>query len=366
MTRFSDSFDQTIFAGAIHPDTLDLAALSTLLEPAIEAQIDALLSAGTLRPAAEFGAREIHFLEAWNALVAGNADISQRRHVLADFTEYAGAICMFARDHEHAATLLDRFFDEGMSPTNADFIWHAIEATDKITGQRGEIHFVEFQPSFWFFNKETGAFVAAEPLAPLAPISANFSAPNGELLFTDTVRLGAFNYSTDFEPAREYGELSLNSSMGCQARTTAHAAEHNFGFVQTTNTCVAVHRNDATGALLVTERWNDDLQVDADEIHIPGWTNLGGISCDIWRVTAIDRSVAASLIAPADPIDGGTLLSDYLSSDDCYSRNIVPVAVEPGSTWRITCGERFNEVIDRTALKLPEGLQVWALYEKTS
>lgn len=370
MTEFRDHLDLAAFRTAANPNARDFAALHDILAPAVETQMTDLLAAGTLKPAADLGAREIRFIASWNALVADTANNWRRRDVNSMLTDYAAAITIFARDAEHALLLLEHLFDEGVSPTENDGIWRSIEANDLTTGERGEIRIENFQPSFWVFDltNEHG-HRRAEPLAPLEPVSAQFTAPSGELLFTDTLRLGHFSESIDFEPNREYGELSLNSATGRQAHTVAHAEDHNFGFVQTTNTCVAIHRNDTTGALLITERWNEDLQIDTsgnytDEIHLTGWANLGGISCDIWRVTAIDRSVADALIDPADPVAGGKHLDDYLAGTASYSDNVVSVPVEAGSTWRITCGERFDEVIDRATLGLPDGLQVWALYEQ--
>jgi len=371
MPPFLDRIDTAALIAAADREARDRDALDQIITGAVEAHLADLIAHGRLLPSDDLGARKIRFIRSWNAVAAGTADDWQRRELVSELVSVATMIPIFC-EPEQTLALLTRLFDEGTSPTSADGIFRCIEATDSLTGERGEIRLNGFAPSFWVMDhKAGGGYRRAEHMEPLSPVCATFTAPSGELLFTDTLRVGAFNDAIDFEPEREYGILSLNSATGRQARILAHAEEHNFGFVQTTNTCVAVFQSEATGALLVTERWNEDLQIDekgdyAEEITLEGWKRLGGFSCDVWRVTAIDREVASGLIESGNPAAGKDALATYLASQECYADNIVAVPVAPGSRWRMTGGEGFNSAIDRAALGLPEGLEVWALYEPVS
>lgn len=369
MNSFRSRIDADALAAAANIETRDRDALEALLMPAVESHLGDLIAEGRLMPSEDLGERHIHFLVDWDAIVSGSANDWQRLYITNAFVVAAMHIAFFIREPARALDVLARLFDEGTSPTAEDGIFNLIEGTDTMTGERGEIRLAGFVPSFWVMDRGSGyQYRKAERMAPLEPVSATFTAPSGKLLFTDTLRVGSFSEATDFEPDRDYGVLSLNSATGRQARSLAHAAEHNFGFTQTTNTCVAVFQHGATGAIAVTERWNEDLQIDEhgnykDEIDIAGWRRVGTFSCDMWRVTAIDRQVAAGLIAPGKPEAGEKELGEYLASKGSYADNIVTLPVAPGSRWRMCCGERFSETVDRAALGLPEGLEIWALYE---
>ncbi len=379
-------------------------AHKTLFCERIRTHLDGLLAEGRLAPIAGVGGRRISFASAWNAYVGGqepgNIDEEYaRKWMLEEFqrilTRHVVGIDAgrFRRKQEEGYTPGTH---ETPTPTQARAAWEAIcddvdtgisnyswdiEVHDSVTGDHCRVFFENWVPKLMRYNDQH-QLEEVQDVAPLELVTARFEVLTGKLMLTDTLRIESFNEGTDFEPERDYRELDLNSALGRTKRISAHAAEHDIAYTQTTNTSVAVYR-DAQGRLMVTERWgSDDDGNDLPEgphgaILVEGWECVGTFSCDVWAIFAFDRTTAIARMTAGGEDNAEAELDRYLAMADatpapndhkghheaCYAGNIVHLDVEPG-TWEIHAGESFAEKVDREAFGVPEGIEPWCILSK--
>ena len=371
-------------AAADQADRARVEEHEKILDAAIDAHLAAMAAAGALQPIAGTGGREITMADAWNSMAAGTPHPHSHRWLVRSIgSVFTWAFVNMddtrrgrARDQapfgyrppsaEQVGAAWERVcstMDEGTSDR-----WRVlrIECQDQTTGDRCEIEFEGWRPTLMRRNERHEFEPARDvPEAPL--VEADFDVPTGDLLVTDFLRADGFREATEFEASRDHRELSLSSATGRDARILAHAAEHQIGFTQTTNTSVAVHRN-AAGALMVTRRWmcdddGDELPEDDNGVTIvDGWTSIGSFSCEMWRVMAMDAATAASLMAAGGNADAAAAIERELARP-AYDRNVVRVAVEPGR-WRIHSGDDFSKRMDRARFGVPEGVMVWCILER--
>jgi hypothetical protein len=356
---------------------------------AVREHLSNLVAAGRLQPIAGVAGREIDMADAWNALVGGTDGDHTRKWL---FDKFSGLLIRefvsmdsgrYSRKNAegHVAgthvpptremaikawSTICAKMNLGTSEEYTDGM--LIECTDRKTGDRCEIHFEDWKATLMRRNDRHELEPALDVAKPDLVV-AEFKVPSGRLLLTDVLRVEGFVKAIEFEPDREYGELDLNSSKGKDARIKAHAEDHDIAYTQTTNTCVAIHRNDLTGCLMITERWFSDrrgneMPEDANRVSIvKGWTSLGAFSCDRWCVMAFDRETALSLMKAGGCEDPASKLDAYLSSGDSYADNVVGLYVEPG-LWRIRSGDDFSNRVSRRKWKIPTGVRVWCLLER--
>ena len=252
-----------------------------------------------------------------------------------------------------------REYDEGTSLVDGKttYMWE-VEANDAVTGDRCQMHFVNWQAQVMKYDERYN-LVPAGSIDKVGNVSATFTVTSGRVLFTDFLRIESFNKGTEFDSEREYGELSLGNEQGRRKLIEAYAAEMNIAYSQTANTCVAVFQ-DKKGRVIVTERWNEELEGEDGEVHLAGWTRLGAFSCDMWRIMAFDRETAMARMEIGGSTNAGEELDAYLASGDTYAENVVIADLEPGG-WMIHSGEEFSEEVDRDELDLPEDIHIWCL-----
>lgn len=376
----------------------------TLFSERVQTQLDALLAEGRLAPISGTGGRSISFAKEWNRYLAGEEGESyERKWMLGEFERILTRHIIRMDEGRY-----DRRREEGyvpgthITPTeeqaraawkgicqdmdsgNSDSIfgWN-IEVNDSSTGDRCHIVFADWKPTLLRYNAQH-ELEEVQDIAPLELVTARFEVPTGKLMLTDALRIKSFNEGTTFDSTREYHELDLGNAAGRTKRISAHAEEHQIGYTQTTNTSVAVYRN-PQGRLLVTERW----MVDEDGEELPednkgntivkGWEWVGAFSCDVWAILAFDRQTAIARMSDGGQENAEAELDRYLAmagtrpaADDhqghheaCYAGNILQLEVEPG-TWTIHAGEDFNKKVDREALGIPEGTEVWCLLSKAA
>jgi len=384
--RRSDEMKGEAYQAAVKADTNDRARVNDhkkIFESAVKAQFHDLRADGRLGKIANLEGHEIALADAWNDFIDGKEtghtfewlidsfdSVWTREFVEMDKNRYSrsreegyvnGSHETPEKDLVEAAwQKLCNFMDGGCNLYEDSFFpRYEIEMSDHVTGKRGRLILVDWRAMVAVYNEEYN-LVPLEPLAALELVTASFEVPTGELMLTDFLRVEGFNDGIGFEPEREYGELSLNSLQGRTKLISVHAEEHQIAFTQTTNTCVAVYQ-DNNGRLIITERWNDELESDEDEeIILAGWTRVGTFSCDMWRVMAFDKAVAIETMIRGGNENAEAELNTYLAGKKDYSDNIVHLKVESG-TWEITSGEKFSESADREALKLPADVHIWCL-----
>ena len=378
--------DQAAYEAATAADTADRHRVDEhrkILEAAIEAFLVEQRHNGRLGTISGLRGRKVRIANAWNAFVNGETIdtfswllesltfVWTDRFVRMDNGRYARTQ---SEDHVrgshqlptkeqivNAWTAICRSYDEGnsydMFKGRVVPQWR-IEANEVISGDNCQLHFADWKASLLRYDK-THTLVPVEDLVEEGMATASFEMPTGVMLLTDDLRISAFDKGTEFDPDRDYGDLDLNSVRGRNARVLAHADDHQMAFTQTSNTCVRIFR-DVEGRLLVTERWNGDNE---DGVTIPGWTCVGDVSCDVWSITAIDKTNAIAHMAAGGSINAEAELDQYLGSDAVYSDNIVTLEVQPG-TWRIHGGDNFDKLADRKAMNLPKGIHLWCLMER--
>lgn len=382
-------------------DTADKARLDQhkeQFEACILQHLEGLRGAGKLGKTGGLAGREVRLAEAWNHFVDGKPDSYETKHLLHHFTrQLVRAIVDIDAGRYSRKSSPDyvpgthRKPSEGQilaawsklcgeldTGTSDPFSW-PIEIQDQKTGDRCELHFTNWQAQLMRRTRDHKLEVAPD-CGPIPLASAVFPIPTGRLLLTDTLRVPGFSDGTDFGDREYDDELSLNSELGCVNRTSVHAKDHGFGYCQTTNTCVSVHRHPKTHCILITPRWmGEEWEEDADGDAIcPGWEKLGSFSCDIWRITAIDFGTAVLRMKDGGCDTPEATLTRYLGlaksdnaasanarqahHEQAYSRNIVEVAVQTGD-MRIHCGPDFGERVDRARYDIPHGVNPWALLE---
>lgn len=385
-------FDHAQYQVALKADAADKIRLDdhkAQFEIAVSVHLRNLIAAGVLTPISGIAGRDIGPATAWNDMLAGKPADHQRRWLLQSFDRVFVDEFMrmddarYSRKQEagyvpgtHVApepemvlkawTNICARMDEGTSEEYVNGL--SIEAQDRKTGDRCEIHFKGWKPTLMRRN-DVHRLEPALDVAKAALVTADFGVATGRLMLTDFLRVDGFREGTDFSDDEEYRDFDLNSTKGRDARISAHAKTHDIGYTQTTNTSVAIHRNPQTGMLMITDRWGsdakgDEMPEDANGVAIvAGWTSVDSFSCDVWRVMAFDRSTALARMADGGCADPEPVLDAYLASSDAYARNVVRIDVEPGR-WRIHAGDDFSKRVNRRKFGIPEGVQVWRLLER--
>lgn len=359
---------------------------------AVTAHLLELRDAGALAPTGGLRGRDVWQASAWNAFVAGEPDDHHTRWL---FGLISNALThYFVRMDDgrfEKKKTMPLGHHEGPSVDKATIAWEAIcasmdsgdsgerwngwpiECQDQKTGDRCELRFDGWTATLM---RQTPSydFEPAGDVGPLPLAAASFDVPSGELLLTDFLRVEGMNESTDFGDDEHGEDLSLSSELGRVNRTNRHAADHDMGFCQTTNTCVSVWRNPTSGVLAVVPRWGGDEEDEVDGASpVKGWDRVGDFSCDVWRVTAIDLTVArrhtkegaldAYLALRGTKLDVKGLnvaTANQKSHEHCYANNVVSVTVQPGR-WTIHCGDDFHKRLPRSRYGLPKGVKPWCV-----
>ena len=394
---------------ALAADTADrerYKAHKTLFCERVRLHLDGLLAEGRLIPITGIGGRSISFASAWNAYVAGQepSNIDEEyarkwmfeefqriltRHVVeidkSRFKRKQEEGCIpgtHEAPNEEQARKAWEAICEDVDAGTSDYSWD-IEVQDSSTGDSCRVFFKNWVPTLMRYNDQH-QLEEVQDVVPLELVTARFEVPTGKLMLTDTLRITSFTEGTYFGSEHEYRDLSLNSSAGRTKRISAHAAKHEIAYTQTTNTSVAVYR-DEQGRLMVAERWGCDE--DGNElpegpygaILIEGWECVGTFSCDVWAVFAFDRATAISRMTAGGEKDAETELARYLAMaeatpapgdhkghiESCYAGNIVHLDVEPGA-WEIHAGERFSDKVNREEFNIPAGVEPWCILKKAS
>lgn len=363
----------------------------TVLEPAIRAHLDGLRAAGTLKPTGGLAGRRVWQASAWNAYVAGAPDDHETAWLMelfatGVFTHTFVRMDPMRRDAErmpgeHAAPspeLIEAAWrrictDMDVGTSRDSHMGWGMEAQDAATGDRCEMAFVDWTGVLMRRN-ERHDLEPAQDVGALPLSKVEIDVPTGRLLLTDTLRVEGFSEGSDFADGESFSRFSLNSAKGRLARTEAHAERHGFAYCQTTNTCVPVFRHDATGDIAVVHAGREGMK---------GWTKVGDVSCDVWRLTMIDRSTAIRVMTDGGNAGAEAELDRYLALADqpdvwtgegdwskvaqshheqCYSRNVLRLDVAPGR-WTFHSGPDFHKRARMSDFGLPRGAKPWAVLQ---
>lgn len=355
---------------------------------AVRAHLDGLRDAGALAPTGGLAGRDVWQATAWNDYLTGKPDdhhtkwlvdaigqgVFTRTFVRMDDTRHStdrepGVHVPPAPDRVEAAwrTICEAL--DGGTSGDQHMGW-GLEAQDCETGDRCTLVFEGWKATLMRRNARHD-LEPAEDVGEIPLSAAPIPVPTGKLLLTDYLRVEGIKEAIEFDD-REYREMSLNSTKGQAARTFAHATEHGMGYCQTENTYLNVFASDADGSLAFMPSRQETMK---------GWSKAGSISCDVWRITILDRSTAIALAAKGGNAEAEAEVDRYLAlasapdvwsgegewadhaqahHDQCYSRNVVRLDVTPG-TWTLHCGPDFHKRVDRKALGLPRGAKPWAV-----
>lgn len=402
----ADNPELPAYLAAKEQDATDKAAYEareSAFQAAVLTHLTALRSEGLLKAGGGLKGRNVTLASIWNEFVAGD-DFSgkewKQTHLLDFFDGWLANLHLRISPRSFSSVADGgRTKGEFQPPTDAEITkaWTSLcsdfdtgthnvrfmagmrDLYCHLTGDRGALIFTNWQGQF-MIPDEQYKYHPAQDVPEIPLVEARFPVPTGKLMLTDALRVKGFNEGTSFDAARDYGDLSLNSELGCARRTTAHAAEHGMAFTQTTNTWVTVYRNDMTGLIMVTERWFNDEDEDPEEdengrVIIPGWTAVGDFSCDVWSVKAFDKATAISRMTAGGCEGAEAELERYLASptrpkitpqdshEACYAKNIVTLDVEPG-TWAIHSGPDFADRVDRDWFGIPANVPVWCVLER--
>jgi hypothetical protein len=373
--RFSDHFGLQTFEKLVraHGKREDIRAiLDGELVDAVRAYLGDLRAAGKITPVAGSGGRRVRIAEAWNSAASGAAfanhdadpysdDARATRSIASSL--FAPVVLSFSVRAEVEPS------DEGIraqfdaldilvsSGSTDEWRWRVDSTQDYVSGDRCRLELDQWRAKLTKFDEASADFVDCADIEPLPATTAEISVPSGQLIITDFLRCGAFDDAVTFDDDREYGAFSLNNRTGQARRTVAHAAEHNVACAQTTNTVVGIHISDDLRRVLVTPMWNaaaDDEDEENGNVRIPGFSFKGCVSCDVWRIMAMDETTAAALA-------GAEAYAAYRKTDDVYAGNIVNAEIAPGR-WRLTCGEAFQEA-SKSDFPLPDGAFAWMALE---
>ena len=375
-------------------DSADQARLKLhddkIFQPALRAHLEALRSEGRLAPTGGLAGRDVWSATAWNAFVANEPEdhhtiwlinalaknVFTRAFVRMDDMRRGDdrepGVHVPPTDEKVRAAWAKICADLDGGTSRDQHMGWAIEAQDAETGDRCEMTFENWKGVLMRRNDEH-RLEPAEDVGELPLVAVGIDVPSGRLLLTDTLRVEGFKEGTDFG-REDYSALSLGSEKGCLERTRVHAARHDLAFRQTINTSVNVFRHDETGDIAFIEARSKTLK---------GWTEVGMISCDIWRITALDRDTAIRLMTNGGNADAQTDLDRYLAlgeaepvwtgaevwadvaqahHEQCYSKNVVRLDVTPGR-WTFHSGPDFAKRADKKALGLPRTAKPWAVLQ---
>jgi hypothetical protein len=373
--------NRTGYAEACKADQRDREVLNThkeeVFDPAMQAWLEHLRSEGRMNLMTGLKGRETILPHAWNAFVEGKADKYQLAHLLYGMQGFlTWSIITIDPDHYKRKQAPGHVRGTHVLPTeamieagyqklldnieagNSDFHLRFDDIRDSKTGHRLKIELKGWHATLLKMDTASGRY-DYEPAKDMVAIplqTVEIDLPTGELLLSDWIRVPGFKEATDL--GYEDGSLDISSDQGAVNTTKAHAARHNLGHVQTTNTCVIVHQ-DAAGRLMVSER--SDRRSD-DDAKAEGMKRVGDFSCDLWWVTAIDKQTLLGLMAKGGCETPQKTLDAYLASDDAYASNVVRLKVTPGR-YRIHFGPDFSKRVNRKKLGIPKGPQPWLLME---
>lgn len=308
---------------------------------------------GRLEPSGLKG-REVLYINAWDAFVRG-ADEKWHITLIANIiNQWVFRLKNINRlTDEDKTRVLEKFLREGTIDPEYHYLSYG-DTQDQVTGDRGLISFSDWKMEYWLAGARENNWknTLATSVEKIQPVTVRFTAPCGHIMLTDTIRHDDFMNKINPPADEEYTTYSLNNVVGRQNLTKFHAEEQNFGYFQTTNTYVAVFRKD--NHFIVTEMWED-----GKDVRIRGWKKVGDFSCDIWRVTAIDKSVFAKITGH----ENTESLEQYLASGKSYSNNFAHMEVPAGSTIKMTSGKNLDSMMDKKSLGIPKRVYVWGHFE---
>lgn len=361
-----------------------------VLAVALRAHLAELQSTGALAATGGIAGRKVWAATAWNALVSGQKEDYQTNWLINSLcnahTRYFVRMDPMRRDADRelgthvppTAEQVEKTWKaicEAYDSGNSNHIlngWN-VECQDEITGDRCELAFTNWQAQLMRRNAKHDLEPAQDVVnLPLAAVAINM--PTGKLLLTDYLRVTGIKEGIDLGNL-EYDAASLSSDKGKLQRTQLHAELHNMGFCQTSNTMINVFVSDADGSIAF---------MPYDKEKMKGWTKIERyISCDVWRITAIDQANAVRIMTAGGNDNAQADLERYLALAEgepasregksvqeinqehheyCYSQNVLRLDVAPG-VWTLHCGQDFHTRVDRRALGLPRGVRPWAVLQ---
>lgn len=339
------------------------------IEPAVIAHLSDLRDEGSLCVIDGAENRDIRFVDAWNAFLAGTEILWQRVlwNGLADFVlVYAikGTIAGEEEGADKASTMSDAYellcsrMDEGrlVGTTFHPAITpkpHFDDLRCGRTGVRCRLVVEGWQPRLERFDREAkaqGFWLPLEPAAAPVVETLEIDLPTGVLLMSDYLRMPGLHAELESRIDASIGDerysetYSVNSERGSVATTRLIAEVADVLQVCTTNTMVAVHQSDDRLVVI------DDHDGTGMDPTISGMTKTGDVCCDRWSVLLADRGTVIALMGGDE-----AGLDAWMASDDA---DAIVVNVTPGR-WRVSFGEALQNVQTANDLGIDTPATTW-------
>jgi hypothetical protein len=338
----------------------------TVFLPAMQAFFTAMREAGLMTPITGINGREISFAENWNRFISGGMAAFKDYEQTWLFSEFESAFLVYHLVRVEGKRELDPcadYSDELVKATYEKMIaavnngnleeYEGIrDLYDGVSGDRITCSFNNWVPSLVKFDMKVRDYVPILDLEEKGVQTVEIDVPTGQLLISDWFRIDGFREATEAayeDSGEDYSDHDdINSSDGAVNRSKKYAAG-NIAHVQTTNTYCGIERTE-DGKLGIAQRWSLEINEDnmteeqlEDEafdvrLNMPS-EPVGEFSCDLWWLTALDRTVLIEHLKAGGNANAEKALDDYLNSKEAYSRNIVQLNVKPGR-WKVHFGSR--------------------------
>lgn len=384
---FADHYNRTMFDAQISSRTSGRQIDRETIE-AVEAHLDDVAASGRMTPIMGLRGRRIRAADAWNAHLGGpkaefRRALAQKLSLLPRLVALSTRFLRHDGDRDRpldeteadrAYAMLCKILDDGdLESRPGQPILDDLE--DSRTGDRMRIEVSGWKPRLLRLSVEDGYdWVPAADVRPLPLAAESFEVPTGRLLLSDFVRVPGISEAVDSD------EEDIASDSGQLATVKALAAKHDMAYCQTTNTSISAFRVPATGAIALYDRFDPRTR---GEFSPEGLEPIGTFGCGVWRITALDVSVAKRLARAGGNADSDAEVERHLAlatkpdvwtgtgnwnkirsahAEQCHSRNVLRIDV-PAGRWRIHCGSGFSKRANRRRFDLPRGGRLWAVLE---
>jgi len=340
-----------------------------VIQPIVMAHLGEQRDAGRMGRFEGLDNRSMRFPDAWNAFLAGTE--AEWQYTLPNQT--AHFVLIWAIDGSNkgdreeggdkaetipaAHAALCALMDEGrfVKPTFLP-IMKPQPAIDDIrcetTGARCRAIIEGWQPRLERLEMtDRRGWIPLEQVERAAPQTVEIDLPTGELLIADYIRAPglpeAIERLLDESVGDErYGSAySVDSERGRYATTRATLAATGILEITTSDSSIAIHRNENEIAFI------DGYDDTDDAPSVVGMTQVDEICCDRWSVVVADRSVVTRLMK-----DRKGRLASFLA--DREGSSVVRLDVAPGR-WLVTFGEAIHAPEDAASIGVVTTARTW-------
>lgn len=209
-------------------------------------------------------------------------------------------------------------------------------------GQKMNLEFNNWNPSYTTFDLEKNNFVAPVACSTDAVVELSIEFKTGELLIADWFRISEFTKQVEYN--KDYKQTSINYSAGREASTRNSVENFNFITVHVGNSCPHIFSHG-----------NNLLFGREDEYTGKKFKDEGYVCTDLWNVTIIEKQQLIDIVANKLGAEKATeVVEKYLAENDYNSVNVSPGIYK--LRFHPTCEKFHNAENDKSIPKRIEAM----------